>query len=234
MEDFLLGLADVVTGGVFSYVLVFVILLVCGLGVPLPEDIALIVGGLLVHQGKASLSLMMAVGYLGIIVGDSMIFFAGRRIGSKVGQKGGFFSRLVTPEKRARVAVLFQKHGEKIIMIARFLPGVRSVTYFTAGSVHMKWSHFVFFDSIAALASAPMFVYLGYKFGDELELLIQKVRTGQQNVIVAMVAIAVVGFFVYRWRAKREKRLNQEALRLAQAQGLGTNPGEGEPPATGA
>jgi membrane protein DedA with SNARE-associated domain len=191
------------------------------LGVPLPEDVSLILGGFLVYSGKSNLYLMMVTGYLGIIIGDSMIFFAGRRIGSKVGQKaGGFFSRIVTPEKRARVELLFAKHGEKIIMLARFLPGVRSVTYFTAGSVGMKWSHFAFFDSIAALASAPIFVFLGYKFGGELDMLIQQIRKGQQGVLVAIAVIAIIGFFVYRWRSKREQKLNEEALRAAQAQAL--------------
>jgi membrane protein DedA with SNARE-associated domain len=174
---------------------------------------------------------MMLTGYFGIIIGDSMIFFAGRRIGSRVGQKaGGFFSSIVTPEKRARVEQLFAKHGEKIIMLARFLPGVRSVTYFTAGSVGMKWSHFVFFDSVAALVSAPIFVFLGYKFGGELDALIQQIRKGQQGVLIAMAAIFTVTFFVYRWRAKREKKLDEEALRLAQAQAL--HGGAAQPVAT--
>ncbi len=221
MEEFLFSLVNGVTGGVFSYVLVFAILLACGLGVPLPEDVSLILGGFLVYSGKASLSLMMLTGYLGILLGDSMIFFAGRRIGSRVGQKpGGFFARIVTPEKRARVEQLFQKHGEKIIMLARFLPGVRSVTYFTAGSVGMKWSHFAFFDSVAALASAPIFVFLGFKFGGELDMLIQQIRKGQKGVLIAMAAIGVVALFVYRWRAAREKKLDEDALRVAQAQAL--------------
>ena len=144
------------TGGAIPYAVVFGVLLACGLGIPLPEDISLIFGGFLVFEQQAALSLMMLTGYLGIIVGDSMIFYFGRRIGSKVGARpGGFFSRIVTPQKRARVEGLFKRHGEKIVMIARFLPGVRAVTYFTAGSVGMRYSHFVFFDSVAALGSAP-------------------------------------------------------------------------------
>lgn len=214
MEDFLLNLVNGAAAGTWSYLLVFAILLACGLGVPLPEDVSLILGGYLVHDGKAQLLTMMAVGYLGIIVGDSMIFMFGRRIGSKVGQKpGGFFSRIVTPEKRARVEQLFARHGEKIIMLARFMPGVRTVTYFTAGSVKMRYRRFVLFDSLAALASAPVFVYLGFRFGGELDELIDAVRRGQTAVLGVILVLLGLGFALYRIRARREAALDAEALR---------------------
>lgn len=216
MESFLFNLVGG-TSGPFAYLVVFGILFVCGLGLPLPEDVSLILGGYLVHDGKAELPLMMLTGYLGIIVGDSMIFFFGRRLGSKVGQKpSGFFARIVTPEKRARVEGLFKKHGEKIVMLARFLPGVRAVTYFTAGSVGMKWRRFALYDSIAALGSAPIFVYLGFRFGGELDSLISAIKRGQRNVLIAIVVIGVVTFLVSRWRSKREQRLNEAALRAKQ------------------
>jgi membrane protein DedA with SNARE-associated domain len=126
-----------------------------------------------------------------------------------VGTQGGFFARVVTPDKRARVQGLFARHGEKIVMIARFLPGVRAVTYFTAGSVHMKYSHFVFFDGIAALVSAPVFVFLGYRFGDELELLIRAVRQGQVRVLIGL-AIVVGAYLLAtrlwaRWRNSKQQ-----------------------------
>lgn len=204
--------------GVASYLIVLGILLACGLGVPMPEDLSLILGGVLVYKGQAALPAMMATGYLGIILGDSLIFMFGRRIGSKVGSKpGGFFARIVTPEKRARVEGLFMKHGEKVVMIARFLPGVRAVTYFTAGSVGMKYSHFLFFDSVAALASAPAFVYLGYRFGDKIDYLREQIRTGQTWVLATLAVVIVVAVLVSRWRSKREAAANAEALRARQA-----------------
>lgn len=206
MEQLLLQLFES-TNGILAYGLVFAVLLLCGMGVPLPEDVSLILGGFLAYEQKANLYLMMLVGYAGILIGDSMIFYFGRRIGSRVGTRGGFFARIVTPEKRARVEGLFRRHGEKIVMLARFLPGVRAVTYFTAGSVGMRYSHFAFFDSIAALASAPVFVFLGYYFGGELEQLIQAVRRGQTRVLVGLL-VAIVGYFVVTrlWRRYRASK----------------------------
>jgi membrane protein DedA with SNARE-associated domain len=215
-------------GGAFSYLLVFGILLLCGIGLPVPEDVSLILGGSLVFQGKADLFLMMVTGYVGIILGDSLMFMLGRRFGSQVGiKKTGLLSRVITPAKRARVEELFKKHGEKVVMIARFLPGVRAPTYFTAGSVGMRYSHFLFFDSVAALASAPVFVYLGFRFGGELEYLIEQIRKGQRGVLIALAVIVVVAFFVSRWRSKREARLGAEALaKQQQLQAPVSPPGE--------
>lgn len=214
MDDFLLSLIGGASGGLGAYLLVFGILVICGLGVPMPEDISLILGGFLAFQGKADLSIMMLVGYLGILVGDSIIFFAGRRIGSKVGQSpNGLIGRVITPEKRARVETLFKRQGEKIVMLARFMPGVRTVTYFTAGSVGMRYVRFALFDSLAALVSAPVFVYLGFRFGGELDWLFEQIKNGQRTVLLVLVAVGLIGFLVYRWRSRREKRLNAEALR---------------------
>ena len=212
MDEFLRSFLES-SSGLVAYASVFGVLVACGLGIPLPEDVSLILGGFLVHQGSAALPVMMAVGFLGILSGDSLIYLAGRRFGSKVGRKpGGFFARIITPGKRAKVEGMFARHGQKIVMIARFLPGVRAVTYFTAGSAGMSYSHFIFFDGIAALASAPFFVYLGYHFGGELQMLVNHVRHGQVRVIGAMVVVALTYFLVSRIRKRRAAAKEAEAL----------------------
>ncbi len=216
MEAFLtplLGCAH----GLVAYGAVFGVLVACGLGVPLPEDTALILGGFLAHKGAASLPIMMVVGFSGILLGDSLIFFAGRRLGGNVGRgsQTGFFARIVTPEKRARVEGLFAKHGQKIVMIARFLPGVRAVTYFTAGSAGMSFWRFIFWDGIAALASAPLFVYVGYAFGGQLERLISTLKEGQL-VVFGVLAAAGLVYGLIRWRRRRVV-----ASRQAQIAGAG-------------
>jgi membrane protein DedA with SNARE-associated domain len=225
VEELLKTLVENTTGGV-SYALIFGVLLACGLGLPLPEDVSLILGGFLVYQQKAQLGWMMLTGYLGILVGDSMIFYFGRRVGTRVGQKeGGFFSRLVTPQKRAQAEGLFKKHGEKIIFIARFLPGLRSVTYFTAGSVKMQYSHFAFFDSVAALISAPLFIFLGFRFGGDLETLINNVRRGQTRVLLVL-AVIVAGYVGFRiWRSRQEKAKAAAEAAAAAAASAPVNPG---------
>jgi len=191
--------------GPTAYLGIFGVLVACGLGVPIPEDISLVTGGFLAYQGKVQLLPMIVVGFAGILCGDSIIYWAGRRVGDRVKDGKGFFGRIVTPEKRARVEGLFQKHGQKVVIVARFLPGVRAVTYFTAGSARMSYLRFILFDGLAALASAPLITYLGYRFGEELELVYAKIRDGQMAVLGVIVA-GLAGYLLFRrWRARREQ-----------------------------
>ncbi|WP_224249822.1 DedA family protein [Hyalangium gracile] len=215
MEDLLTHLLSD-TQGIFAYATVFLILLACGLGVPLPEDISLILGGFLAHKGAASLPVMMVVGFAGILAGDSLIFYFGRKLGKNVGRKpGGFFARIITPEKRAKVEGLFQKHGQKIVMIARFMPGVRAVTYFTAGSVGMSYWRFIFWDGLAALLSAPVFVFLGFHFGSELDYLIGQLKRSQTAVLIALAVIGAIWFVWHRRKTAAARAAAAQALQQA-------------------
>lgn len=189
--------------GLLAYLTVFGILLVCGLGVPLPEDLSLILGGYLAHQGAASFPIMMGVGFIGILVGDSLIYAIGRRVGLEPG-KGGLLARIITPEKRALVAHMFERHGRKVVMIARFMPGLRAVTYFTAGSVRMPYLQFIFWDGLAALVSAPFFVWLGFRFGDEMDALVARVKDGQMAAITILVLLGAT-FLLYRFVRNRRR-----------------------------
>jgi membrane protein DedA with SNARE-associated domain len=187
-----------------AYGTIFGILVTCGMGVPFPEDVSLIFGGYLVFRGSANLPLMVATGFLGILAGDSIIYWAGRRLGDRARtDHGRFLRRLLTPERRAKVEALFARHGEKIVMAARFMPGVRAVSFFTAGSAGMPYARFICFDGLAALASAPAFVFLGFRFGRQLQRVIELLKRFQiATAIVILVSVcAWLGW--RRWRDNR-------------------------------
>jgi membrane protein DedA with SNARE-associated domain len=195
-----------------AYGTIFGILVACGLGVPLPEDVSLILGGFLVYRGSADLAMMVATGFVGILAGDSMIFFAGRRLGNRArAEHGRFLRRLLTPGRRARVEALFARHGEKIVMAARFMPGVRAVTFFTAGSAGMPYPRFICFDGLAALASAPAFVFLGFRFGKQLQRVIELLKRFQLATAVAIVVVVLVWVALQRRRDARMARAAQAA-----------------------
>ena len=190
----------------------------CGLGLPLPEDVALITGGYLAGKGPpvgvGSLPLMIFVGLLGILIGDSIIFKAGATYGEALLQTR--IGRHIPGEKIERIIGLFERHGPKFIMMARFLPGVRAVTYFVAGSTGVPYWKFLLYDGIAACASAPGWVMLGYWAGKNrmLRKAWQYAKEVQIGVIGLILAILIlwIAFSLIRRRLRRNQPPNLSAL----------------------
>ena len=217
--DILLKSLLVGSHGAMAYLSIFAVLVACGLGVPLPEDISLILGGFLVFKGAANLWGMVATGFLGILIGDSLIYLAGRRVGRRVRTGHGWLARVVTPARRVQVEGLFARHGEKIVIAARFMPGVRAVTYFTAGSAGMPYPRFICFDGLAALLSAPLFVFLGFRFGRHLQQVIELMKRYQLIAVGVLLTVCLLWAAVHRWRelslARKLEALEKEgAARL--------------------
>src|SRR5260370_14159299 len=142
--------------GPAAYVGVLFVLITCGLGVPLPEDIPLITGGWLVGR-EGSLPLMIITGLVGILVGDSIIFRAGQSFGEKLLDTR--LGRHIPGEKVQRTIHAFERHGAEFIMAARFVPGLRAVTYFLAGVTRAPASKFTHFSRASPAASTPARVY---------------------------------------------------------------------------
>jgi membrane protein DedA with SNARE-associated domain len=152
----------------FTYVGLFCVLLLCGLGLPLPEDIALLAGGFLVHRGVTQLPMTLAVSLLGVVAGDNWLFYMGRRFGT------GLVSYLQVGRPSSQVQIdrlkeFMRRHGNRAIFYARFLAGVRALIYLTAGSLGFNPGEFVLYDLLGAVISVPIVVSLGYLFGGQIE-----------------------------------------------------------------
>jgi len=191
--NFIAGFA----GGV-SYVVVTTLLVLCGLGIPIPEDIILVAGGYVAAGAGHHVAPMILAGLLGILAGDSLIFGIGRRFGIAMAERT-FLRRYLTVERIAHVDVLFRRHGPKILLAARFTPGVRAVTYFTAGAIRVPFWKFLAFDGLAALVSAPLWVFLGHRYGHSI---VEEAKRLQGYVLLA-VAVAAGGWWLWRRRKLR-------------------------------
>jgi membrane protein DedA with SNARE-associated domain len=189
------------TNGVVAYGLVFVALLLCGLGLPLPEDVILITAGYLAYSKAVTFNVMVLVGFVGILAGDSCIFFFGRRLGRNV-KPTSWVGKMVTLEKLQKVEQLFARWGQKIVMAARFMPGVRAGVYFAAGASGMSYARFILFDGVAACLSAPLFVYGGKRFGGDITHFIKVAQKSELRVLGAGLFILIVYLL---WQRQRQK-----------------------------
>lgn len=186
----------------------FAVLILCGLGLPIPEDIVLIVAGALSVIDGGSWIAASVLMYLGVMCGDSLIFFAGRHLGGRM-RASLAFQRLLSPAKQMKVEEFFGKHGSTSLFLARFLPGLRAPIFFSAGSMRVSYLKFLCFDGFAALISVPFFVWLGswlwLKFGDDIEALNRALaRTESFSLWVAGGAVLMV-IGVWRWSRRVRK-----------------------------
>jgi membrane protein DedA with SNARE-associated domain len=180
----------------------FFVLLLCGLGLPVPEDIVLVAAGALGEIDGRTWQQVSALMYAGVMLGDSTIFFAGRFFGGRM-RAARWFQRYFSEKKQAKVEALFDRYHSWVLFVGRFLPGLRAPIFFTAGSTKVTFWKFFFFDGLAALISVPFFVWLGHslwaKFKDDIAQLDRALgRTQTYTMVVAVVLLVVVGWVVVR------------------------------------
>jgi membrane protein DedA with SNARE-associated domain len=185
-----------------SYALMLAVLLVAGLGVPLPEDLVLLAAGVLLQRGITELPGTVLVIVAGVLVGDATIFLAARRLGDAAPGKP-LFGRLLRPERRERLEALFHRYGGFVIFLARHLAGLRAPIFALAGMHRMRLWRFLLWDALGLTVSAPLVVGLGYFLSDRLEeALGNLVRAEHIILAVVLVPSALYG----GWRLVRRRR----------------------------
>jgi membrane protein DedA with SNARE-associated domain len=185
----------------YSYLGIFVILMLCGMGIPLPEEPVLIAGGYCAYKGFTELWLTIGVSMLAILLGDLLAFGLGRRYG-----KGrailGFFKRRIGLRTLVKARRFIRDHGNRTIFLVRFMPGLRMPTYFMAGSLGMKMSVFLIYDFLAALISAPVSIILAWYFGEHIDAAL-KASGRFHRWLLLFLALGLLAWLISHHRAKR-------------------------------
>ncbi len=200
----------------FQYVAIALVLFLAGLGVPIPEDIPLIYGGVLSGQGHMNVYIHFAVSMVFILVGDLSLYLIGRRLaarrlsGAREGSAGEDaptptrWERLASPERLAKVQGYFDRYGSWSVFFGRFVAGVRGAVFLTAGMGGFPLWRFLLLDGLAALISVPLWIALGYWAGARWEALLAQAKTYQLYLLGALAAALVVGAYLARRRARRD------------------------------
>ncbi len=193
-------------GGGFALWLPFGTLLLCGLGLPVPEDIVLVAAGFLGAKAGYSFGYVATVMYFGILVGDTATFFLGRYFGR--GVMNSRWGKLVfNADRISRAEARFLKSGSWVIFVGRFLPGLRAAIFFSGGLLKFSVWKFWLMDGLAAIISAPVFVWIGEfvwkKYGEDVSRL--EATIGQTKIYLGIVIVMLVaGYFSYRFFQNRK------------------------------
>lgn len=188
-----------------AYLAVFIALMACGLGLPLPEDVTLFGAGLLAYHGKADVHGMVALSMFAVILGDSFIFWIGARWGSRI-RHWGPFRTLLTEERYQFAKQRLQEKGNRVIFSGRFMPGLRAPIFFTAGTLQLPYSVFIFYDGLAAIISVPLIVYSIWYFGDQVDRVIEIIQNVEYGIAAVIVSIVIFIAIKFYWNKAKLKR----------------------------
>lgn len=204
-ESLILALAQL--QGFTAYSAIVGLLLVCGLGVPLPEDITLIAAGILSALGSIHFSGAIVAGFIGVMAGDAFLYTVGRVYGRRA-FKLPMIRSIMTPRRIALAERKMIRNSHFICFTARFLPGLRSPIFLMSGITGVRPLVFYGLDGVAAMISVPVWIFVGHWVGENLDLAL-KVAERIQLSVAAVVGTAVVIYLIYRRRKKvaRAQRL---------------------------
>jgi membrane protein DedA with SNARE-associated domain len=183
----------------YPYTLVFLGLLSCGLGVPMPEEFFLVMSGYVCYLNKIpdvwGLMPMFAVTWIAIGGGDLLAFGIGRRWGGKVFELK-LVKKVISEAGRAKAEEFLMRYGNRTIFAARFLPGIRMPTYLLCGTLNVPVTTFMLWDGLAMLISVPIQVYLTWRYGEVLDTALFKIAKMNRGFLIMAICIAI---FIY-WR----------------------------------
>ena len=199
LDEHLHGVIE--TWGPWTYVLLFVIIL-CETGLVvtpfLPRDSLLFAAGAMAALFPHTLGIVTLLVLLPIaaILGDSLNYAIGRWIGPRAFAIDKWFLK---HEHLERTQAFYEKHGGKTIVLARFVPIVRTFAPFVAGVGKMNYSTFLFYNVVGGIAWVLICTLAGYFFGN-----MPVVKENFELVVVGIVVVSVLPLAWEMWSARRK------------------------------
>jgi len=204
------------------YLALIVVLVLTGAGLPLPEEVPVVLAGVASAHGHMDPWLAFASCMVGAILGDSVMYWIGHHFGHGFIWRHPRWSRFLHAEREEQIERAITQHGLKVFFLARFLVGVRAPMYIAAGVLKVPYRRFLATDLFCATVVIGMFFWLSYAFGKEITDLIHDIEV----VLTVVVVIAALAATFYFWRRHR-RRLAAEG-KLSDAEDTLVEEGEGE------
>jgi membrane protein DedA with SNARE-associated domain len=205
----------------FTYLGIFAVLLLGSLGVPIPEEMAIIAAAVLSHEGLARWWLALLVCLLGVLSGDMVLYWVGRHWGANV--LNWRVVRLVLTRKREQwLTAAYRRHALKTIVTARHVMGLRAAAFLTAGIARVPFWKFVVADAGAAALGVPLGFGLAYFFTDEITAIAADAHRVERWLALAgllgLMVVLVVGV------RRSHRRLGTERLEGERTEGHAPHP----------
>jgi membrane protein DedA with SNARE-associated domain len=181
-----------------GYLGIVAVLVLGGLGLPVPEEAPIILGGVLASKGRLDPALAFLAGYGGVILGDLVVYGLGYWHGERV-LGLPMTRRFLSKPREVQLQGYFHRHGMKILVLCRFAPGFRSAAYLTAGILRLPPLRLLACDLVAAGLSTSLMFGAGFFFSRWIETTLEEMK---RYALLATACLAG-GFLLYRYTQAR-------------------------------
>ena len=189
----------------YGYWIVFFGVMLENAGLPIPGETILLAAGFFASEGHFSMILVMVIAMTGAVLGDNCGYWIGHRIGRKMLIKYGKYLML-TETRFSFMERYLHSHGDKTVLVARFITGFRVFTALFAGATGMRWAKFLLFNVLGAISWAVVITLLGFFFGKSWDLLEQYIK-GTGWVLAGVIVAAVIVYHILRRRKKNRETI---------------------------
>lgn len=170
-------------------------------GVPVPGEAILVVGAAYAGTGRLSVAVVAVLAFLAAILGDNVGYAIGHFGGRPLAERWGRYI-LLTPERLDRATGFFQRHGGKIVVVARFVEGLRQANGIIAGISGMHWARFVIFNALGAALWVGVWTSVGYLSGSHLNTIYSDVTRYDIYFAVAVGLLVLIAIARHVWRRR--------------------------------
>ncbi len=187
--------------GHLGYFGIALILVLGGLGLPVPEEAPIILAAVLSKSEKMWWPFALASCMTGVLIGDFIVYFLGYVYGEKV-LSLRLTRKFLTKVREAQIQGYFHRHGVKILILGRFAVGFRTAAYLTAGILRLPTLKLFLADLFAASLSTFLMFGLGYVFAHQIERSFDTLK----NWLLVLGAATVGGWLLHRYYKARQRR----------------------------
>jgi membrane protein DedA with SNARE-associated domain len=191
----------------YGYLAVAGLVLIEDFGVPVPGETVLILGAVYAGSGRLNIALVALLGFLGAVLGDNIGFAVGHFGGRRLVERYGRYVFL-TPERLDRATRFFERHGGKIIVVARFIEGLRQANGIIAGTTGMHWARFLLFNAIGAALWVAVWTSIGYFSGSHINTIYNDATRYDTYLAIAVGALLLAYIARRVVRARRARAPN--------------------------
>lgn len=186
----------------FTYIGLFLLLVLGGIGLPFPEDLTLIACGMLISANIIRAPFALAIAYAGVLIADICLYSIGKKYGRAI-LSHKFLRRIISPEKLARLEEHFAKRGIMIILLGRHITGIGAQIFLAAGVTNMPFAKFLITDAVSSLGTIAMMVGIGYTGGHSFKIVKNDISRIDHIAILASVSGVVIFLIRKRWKTRK-------------------------------